>query len=255
MFGTQSDPETPLRIPDASAEPTEQRIVGTDPATVVPAVVIALTIMLLGYVSPTSVTLALPVLLPWGLLAWAFTRRTEGDPAAVRSVSRLLLIGTGLPATLLALSAWFRAPLHEPLAGVVIAAAVLGALLAASLLVAVPALRAWPYLWLAVLASAIYGYGGGVAGNIVFDGSEPQLVRAPVVDKWVSNPVRTGRNRNTGEGPNLYVQIEGYGATRVNDEVYSYSKVGQPGCVHVRNGALGIEWFSIERCPPTPRTR
>lgn len=254
MFGSEpgSTPDTPDAAPaDATAEAAAATY---DPATMVVSGAVIVAMLVIASTSATSVMLALPVLVPWGLLAWAYGRRADDDARGRRATMLIVLFGATALGALLALSAWFRAPLHESALGVAAPALVVAGVFGVALYVVVPAIRTPSHAALGVVASLLYGVGGGVTANLVFDMSEAEVVRATVVDKWVSNPLRTRRSTRA-DGPYFIVEVETYGSTRVDPEAYSYSKVGQPGCVHVRNGALGMEWFTIERCPVTPRTR
>jgi hypothetical protein len=202
------------------------------------------------YADHRSISMVLPVAFPWALLVVAARRRWAGDGLSVRDT--VVLAGAPIaPSVLLALLAFMQAPVHAGTAVIAVRAAVVGGALAFACFVILPRTRA-PGLGALVLALGVcYGYGGAVTANSLFDGSDGRVVEAAVVDRWVTHPVRRGRSSTSRDpNPRYMVQVEAFGATAVDEEAYSYSKIGQPTCVQLRDGVLGIPWFTIRRCAP-----
>lgn len=254
MFGSDRTDDQPVSSVGTADEGRHTQ--AFDPPTMGMGLLVLISVLLLPTASATSPLLVLPLLVPWAMVAFALNRGRAGLSAPEQRVVALVtLMGIEAPSVLMALLAYMRAPLHDSTTALLVPALALALLLAGAALAVVPGLRG-SLAPLVLLGGLAYGYGGAVAANMIFDGSEARVVRATVVDKWVSNPVsRTRRGTSTTSGPFFNVEVETYGATRVDTDAYSYSKIGQPGCVHVRDGALGIEWFTIERCPPAPRGR
>ena len=95
-----------------------------------------------------------------------------------------------------------------------------------------------------LLVSGAYGFGAATYANSVFDASTPSSYRPSVLHKHVSG----GRYRT-------YELLVGPWGTRkaaeninVSAALYGQLRVGQPVCVALRSGALGIQWYRVSVC-------
>jgi hypothetical protein len=95
-----------------------------------------------------------------------------------------------------------------------------------------------------VLFAAMYGIGSSVQANVLLDRSEPQVFRAPVQGKRVVRGKSTEYRLQLGEwGP----RPEG-SSVSVPFPLYTAAHPGTPVCIGLHGGALGIRWYTVDRC-------
>jgi hypothetical protein len=101
----------------------------------------------------------------------------------------------------------------------------------------------WTLLGCALLAS-IYGFGAVAEANVLLDRSRPSLFRSSVIDKHASY----------GKATRYLVRLAPWGPRDEPDDVsvshplYDRLQPGDPVCVLLRQGALGMPWFIILGC-------
>jgi hypothetical protein len=94
-----------------------------------------------------------------------------------------------------------------------------------------------------VFAGGCYGYGLAITANLLLDGSEPQPVPAPILDKWIRSQSRGGQDHE------LHVAVPGPETVEVDlvvsEQAYEACKRGQRVMLDVHRGALGMRWFKV----------
>ena len=227
------------------SEPESLEATGNDPITLMVLAVTGVAMLVAFFGSMQSVLRILPLALPWALIAYAAVRgRVPMTTRSRRQFEIVVVFGFAAPSAMLAVAAFVRALLHDDLSAIVAPSVVLAAVAAAALVIVLPGARVLPALPVAVVGCLAYGYGGTVTANVLFDRSQPRLEQAQVTDKWVG----TRSSRRPASEPPLMLALETYGPVRVDAALHERAKVGSAVCVRVRDGAMGIEWFTVERC-------
>jgi hypothetical protein len=94
------------------------------------------------------------------------------------------------------------------------------------------------------LLNLMYGFGAALCVNVLADGSEPALQQVLVSRKDVS----------TYKGTHYRLHLAPWGTVKsestveVGKRFYDSIQPGQPVCVSLYQGALGIEWFAVYPC-------
>jgi hypothetical protein len=125
----------------------------------------------------------------------------------------------------------------------IVAAVVCAALSAAVLAIADRGLRRWMLLGVALLAAA---YALGVIGetNALLDRSRVVVFHSQVLDKHI----------NYGKGKTYHLKLSPWGPigepgdTSVSRDVYERLQPGDPTCMLLHSGALGMPWFIVLAC-------
>lgn len=94
------------------------------------------------------------------------------------------------------------------------------------------------------LVNLMYGFGASLCVNVLADGSKPALQQVLVSRKAVS----------TYRGTHYKLHLAPWGTLKseatveVGKRFYDSIQPGQPVCVSLYQGALGIEWFTTDPC-------
>lgn len=89
-----------------------------------------------------------------------------------------------------------------------------------------------------------YGYGTAVVANGMLDHTRPTVISSRITDKRTS----------TGKVTQYKLSIEPWRTGQSEDTVsvarstYESLNVGDTACVYVNDGALGIAWYTVDRC-------
>lgn len=120
--------------------------------------------------------------------------------------------------------------------------AIISLLLFASILFRFPEIRAKPRsAFLPFLLAAAYGYGAAISYNCLQDHAPGRKYRAEVESKRVTH----------GKTTSYYLELSPWGPRKESKEVtvsssmYDRTRQGDSVDVRLRNGALGIPWFTV----------
>lgn len=95
-----------------------------------------------------------------------------------------------------------------------------------------------------MLLMGAYGYGVGVAGDIVTDQSVPQVFHVSVLGKHVVHGKHTSWDvRLSPWGP-----VQQAGDVSVSRSFYDSVSAGDTICTNLRRGSIGIEWYTVTNC-------
>jgi hypothetical protein len=94
------------------------------------------------------------------------------------------------------------------------------------------------------LLSLGYGYGAAMETNAAFDRSASTVCASKVRRKYV----------NSGRSTSYHLVLAPWGPKETEDNVmvsrafYDTQQVGDPVCISLRKGALGIAWYAVGYC-------
>jgi hypothetical protein len=102
---------------------------------------------------------------------------------------------------------------------------------------------------MAILISLAYGYATVLQLNCVLDRSSPTVYRSVVSSKHYFKKGEDFLKRGSylGIGP-WGPELEGR-SMKVPSEVFKTVQPGDAVCVVLKNGALGVRWYTIQSCP------
>jgi hypothetical protein len=110
-----------------------------------------------------------------------------------------------------------------------------------------PSVLSQPGILILMLIFALaYGYGAGIEANALFDHSPGTVYSAHVIGKHTHHGSRGSTS--------YYLELSPWGPYAGGDTVtaswsfYTSVKVGDSVCLPLRPGALGVAWFTVERC-------
>ncbi|MBW8886486.1 MAG: hypothetical protein JF616_01910 [Fibrobacteres bacterium] len=120
---------------------------------------------------------------------------------------------------------------------------IVSGLLFASLLLRFPEIRRKPRNALfPIILAAAYGYGATISYNCLEDHARAKKYRAEVEEKWASH----------GKTTTYYLKLSPWGPrsvpkdVTVSESAYAQAQRGDSVSVWLRNGALGIPWFTVQ---------
>ena len=129
----------------------------------------------------------------------------------------------------------------------------IGAIVGAAALAGVAALRATQsglgsrsqYLFVLGLIGAGLGLGAPATVDVAFDTAAPQAIRTTLSSEYVTRGRSVTYNlRLPAWGPKT-----GPNEVTVSSELYAKLDPGDPVCIDLHPGALGVSWFVVHACP------
>lgn len=100
-------------------------------------------------------------------------------------------------------------------------------------------------LILLALCGAALGYGGTALVDVRFDTSAPQTIRTTVSSMYVSH----------GKSTSYQLRLPPWGprtapsTVSVSSSLYGRLSPGDPVCIDLHPGAVGVPWFELHACP------
>jgi hypothetical protein len=96
------------------------------------------------------------------------------------------------------------------------------------------------------LAAIAYAYGLVAEADVLLDRTQPAAFTAAVLDKRISH----------GKHTSYDVTLARWGDRKGDEQVdvgpapYRRLQVGEPACIWLHPGRLGVRWFRVDACPP-----
>jgi hypothetical protein len=199
------------------------------------------------YPHPYFLVITPLALLPWLAVIVVWKSKGEFTSVSLLADDRRGLLGVLLmvPALVLAMDALDIGIVYEGHRVLFLAIGIGLAVFLANVVVEPSILSQPRHLFLMLIFALPYGYGAGIAANALFDRSPATVYSAQIMGKDTHRGSRS---------TSYYLELSPWGPYPGGDTVnaswlfYTSVKVGDPVCLPLRPGALGVAWFTVERC-------
>jgi hypothetical protein len=104
--------------------------------------------------------------------------------------------------------------------------------------------RRWWRLLIAALLTGAYAFGALGQADVLLDRAPQSVLRSRIIDKQLGHTRIATYHLTLAPWGALTQPID----ASVPRRVYDQAEIGDPACIHLHDGALGIAWFSVVPC-------